>query len=213
VRHPRADLRSYPVGHRRKRGVFPISTFADRAPTRLAAPLSSHRPESCSGPAAVAVRGQSSLCVDQSQSWSSLDSRRAVETESETAGQRMCFDMGHRSQTWADHPLKVEYGFKSRWDYQEKRRSEVLREAAKPSRFLLVPDLSRGRPATVIAGHPGPKRHRPIRSSLSPHEVDSLTGKRCRRHRDLHRPRLYRRRDSVEPQGTGAAPKASRFRT
>lgn len=39
----------------------------------------------------------------------------------------------------------------SRWDYQKKRRSEVLREAAKPGRFVLVPHLSRSRPRNVTA--------------------------------------------------------------
>jgi hypothetical protein len=70
---------------------------------------------------------------------------------------------------------------KSRWDYQEKRRSEVLRETAKPSMFLLVPDLSRSGPATLIAGQPGtetsqtnqvitltPRSRQPHREALSP---------------------------------------------
>jgi hypothetical protein len=97
------------------------------------------------------------------------------------------------------------HGFEPRWDYQEKRRSEILREAAKPeqvpSRPGLVPQRTGHRHRRTprdrndtdhSAHHSHPRRRQPHIEALS-------------RHGDLHRPLLYPQRDSVEPQGTGAA--------
>jgi hypothetical protein len=45
------------------------------------------------------------------------------------------------------------HGFKSRWDYQETRRSGAMSGARGPSRFVLVPHLSRGR-CERVESHP-----------------------------------------------------------
>jgi hypothetical protein len=45
------------------------------------------------------------------------------------------------------------HGFKSRWDYQETRRSGAMSGGRGPSRFVLVPHLSRGR-CERVESHP-----------------------------------------------------------
>jgi hypothetical protein len=72
------------------------------------------------------ISGQSSLRVDQSQRWSSLDSPWAVETGSETAGQPCIstWAAGHRPGLIT--LSRWRHGFKSRWDWSLRRWAKAL---------------------------------------------------------------------------------------
>ena len=57
------------------------------------------------------------------------------------------------------------HGFKSRWDYQQTRRSEPLSGAGEPSRSILVPHLSRGGPRRVTCPYIVDPDHGRLRQS------------------------------------------------